>query len=306
MTVTRTRDLASEGHTPAGLDRLSRRGDLVRVRHGAYADEPASTALELHRQLIAGTVPILDPGMALSHVSAGVLHGLPSWDSTLDRVSVLRLTTGHGSRRTNLHVRRAPIEPAELAEVDGYPVTGLERTAVDLACIHAYDRAVAVLDAALHLGGSAEVMADTVEAARRRRGVNTARAALGFADGRSESVAESISRVRFAAAKLPAPELQVNVYDEFGTWLARSDFGWIAQGVLGEFDGRIKYLGSPEDVALAVMKEKAREERLRECGWVVVRWGWSDLADRTALRRRVAGAFAQARPELIRGHAVAS
>lgn len=306
MTVSRTRDLAELGRTPAELDRLNRSGDLVRIRHGAYADESATTALDLHRQLVAGTAPILAPGMALSHVSAGVLHGLPSWDCTLGRVSVLRLSSGHGSRRTNLYVRRAPIQPWELTQVDGYPVTSLERTAVDLACIHIYDRAVAVLDAALHLGGSFDVMADTVGAAQRRRGVATARAALAFADGRAESVAESISRVRFAAAKLPAPELQVNVYDEFGTWLARSDFGWIVRGVLGEFDGRIKYLGTPEETALAVMKEKAREERLRECGWVVVRWGWSDLADRAALRRRIGAAFEQGRPELIRGHAVAS
>jgi len=93
------------------------------------------------------------------------------------------------------------------------------------------------------------------------------------------------------------------VFDAFGTWLARSDFGWKERGVLGEFDGRIKYTGPQDEVARAVMAEKDREARLREAGWVVVRWGWEDLRDPAALRRRIEAAFAQARPEKIRGWA---
>ncbi len=239
--------------------------------------------------------------MVLSHVSAGVLHQLPSWESTLERVTVLRLSGGHGSRRRNLHVRLSPVAPVEITEIDGYPVTRLERTAIDLGCLHDYDRAVAVMDAALHLKASFDIMADTVEAARARRGVATARAALSFADGRSESVGESISRVRMAAAGLPAPQLQVNVFDEFGTWLARTDFGWEMLGVLGEFDGRIKYVGTSDQVARTVMLEKDREDRLRELGWAVVRWKWADLADLDGFRRRIEAAIAQANPSAIRG-----
>lgn len=301
MSVNRTRQLTSLGQTTADRARLARTGELVRVRHGAYADEAARSALDQHRQLIAGTVPIMGSETVLSHVSAGVLHQLPSWESTLERVTVLRLSGGHGSRRRNLHVRLAPIEPTEVTEIDGYPVTSLERTAIDLGCLHDYDRAVSVMDAALHLKADFDVMADTAQAARTRRGVATARAALAFADGRSESVGESISRVRMAAAGLPVPELQVNIFDEFGTWLARTDFGWEALGVLGEFDGRVKYVGTPDEIARTVMREKAREERLRELGWIVVRWSWADLSDLNAFRRRIEAAIAQARPSAIRG-----
>ena len=74
MTVSRTRDLAELGRTPAELDRLNRSGDLVRIRHGAYADESATTALDLHRQLVAGTAPILDPAFSVySHPLPHVL-----------------------------------------------------------------------------------------------------------------------------------------------------------------------------------------------------------------------------------------
>ncbi|MGC3993894.1 MAG: hypothetical protein QM779_07290 [Propionicimonas sp.] len=301
MTVSRTHQLLSLGQTSADRVRLARTGELVRVRHGAYADEAAHSALDRHRQLIAGTVPIMTAEMVLSHVSAGILHQLPSWESTLGQVTVLRLSGGHGSRRRNLHVRLAPIEGVEITEIDGYPVTSLERTAIDLGCIHAYERAVAVMDAALHREAGFEVMVDTVQAARTRRGVATARAALTFADGRAESVGESISRVRMAAAGLPVPQLQVNVFDEFGIWLARSDFGWEALGVLGEFDGQLKYVGTPEQVARTVMREKDREDRLRELGWVVVRWKWADLADLNGFRRRIEAAIAQANPSAVRG-----
>lgn len=101
---------------------------------------------------------------------------------------------------------------------------------------------------------------------------------------------------------MPAPELQVNIFDHRGSWVARSDFGWLGHGVLGEFDGRIKYLGTPDQVATAVMKEKRREAKLRDLGWTVARWGMSDLA-RTTLRHRIEVAFDQARPASIRGYA---
>lgn len=305
MTVVRTQQLLSRGQGPKELDRLQRVGSLVRVRHGAYADVPAPSTLDVHRQLIAGTFPVLDPSIVLSHVSAGVLHGLPSWDSMLGRVTVLRQSPGHGSRRQNLHVRLAPIEPAEVVELQGYPATSLERTAVDLACCLDYDRALAVMDAALHSNSDRERLRHTIDGARRRHGIGKARAALGFADGRSESVGESVSRVRMASAGLPAPQLQLNILDPLGVWLARCDFGWRDRGVLGEFDGRIKYVGTPEQVAHTVMREKQREANLRELGWVVVRWGWSDLADPAVLRRRIEAAFAQARSATIRGYAEA-
>ena len=193
-----------------------------------------------------------------------------------------------------------------MAQVDGFPVTTLERTAIDLSRCLTFERAVAVLDAALHLRADLDLMAGILRAAAGRHGVATGRAALESADGRSESVAESVSRVRMAEAGLPVPELQLHVFDDYGTWLARCDFGWEELGVLGEVDGRLKYTGTPDEVSRAVMREKQREARLRELGWVVVRWDWDHLDDPSLLRRRIEAAFAQARPETVRGHVEAS
>lgn len=301
MSVKRTRQLNSAGQSPKVRARMTKAGELVVVRHGAYADAPPAGALDRHRRLIDGTVPLLGEATVLSHVSAGLLHGLPSWESMLGQVTAVRRSGGHGSRRRYLHVRSSPLADAEVVEVDGFMATSLERTAIDLACTLDFERAVAVLDAALHLGGQPLVMAGILDGAARRHGVVTARAALGFADGRSESVGESVSRVRMADAGLPMPELQPNVFDGSGGWLARSDFCWEELGVLGEFDGQVKYRGTRDEVAQAVMQEKRREARLREAGWVVVRWDWADLANPRTLRQRIEAAFDQAHPARIRG-----
>ena len=245
MAVRRVSQLNALGQSRKERGRLARAGELVRVRHGAYADEAAVGALQRHLQLVAGTEPLLAPGTVLSHVSAGILHQLPSWEPQLGRVTVIRQSAGHGSRRTALHSRSLPLSAEEVTSVGGHRCTTLERTAIDLACSLDFERAVAVLDAALRLGGSRTVMSDIVSRSSGRHGVGTARAALSFADGKSESVGESVSRVRLAEAGVAVPGLQLNVFDASGQWVARCDFGWALEGVLGEFDGRIKYIGTP-------------------------------------------------------------
>ena len=65
------------------------------------------------------------------------------------------------------------------------------------------------------------------------------------------------------------------------------DFAEAQGGVIGEFDGALKYdggLGRPEDV---IMAEKRREQAFRDEGWWLVRWGWSELLRPAELAERV-------------------
>jgi predicted transcriptional regulator of viral defense system len=294
MDVRRTRELEALGLSRAVLARQARRGTLTRIRHGAYSELVDSDEIARHRQLVAGTWPVVGDQAVLSDASAAVLHGLPVWSSMLGRVRVARPTAGHGKRSPHLHVQVAALDSSEIVEIEGYRVTSLERTAVDHARGCGFERAVAVLDAALHRGADPALLQEVLQRSTRRHGVAIVREALAFADGRSESVGESISRVRIAAAGLPAPTLQVEVRTASGMWVARSDFGWLEHGVLGEFDGRVKYRGSGDEVADVVMREKRREDAIRAAGWVVVRWYWSELDDPRELRRRILAAFEEA------------
>ncbi|MFT4109239.1 hypothetical protein [Propionicimonas sp.] len=293
MTTSRTAQLFGSGMTRHDLDRAVQRGELVRVRHGAWSEPGADGDLQQHRLLLEGTWPLLGEGAVLSHGSAGVPHGLPVWPALLERVSITRSGGGHGARTRNLHVRRAPLAPPEVQAQGGYRVTSLERTAVDLARLLSYERAVAVLDAALHAQADAGLLDETVRAAVGRSGAATARRALAFADGRAESVGESVSRVRMAQVRLPAPDLQTRVFDAAGRFVARCDFCWPGRRVIGEFDGAVKYTGTPEEVAAAVMAEKRRQTAIEALGWLVVRWTWSELFDAEAFRVKIAAALAR-------------
>ncbi len=119
----------------------------------------------------------------------------------------------------------------------------------------------------------------------RAGGPSFARVAA-FADGRSGSPGESLSRVWFAEVGLPEPDLQVEFHDEAGQ-IGITDFYWSKYRTIGEFDGRGKYDEPKDSQATArgvVYAEKRREDRLRVDN-EVVRFGWSDV--RTGPRQLV-------------------
>ena len=123
---------------------------------------------------------------------------------------------------------------------------------------------------------------------------------MSFADGRSESPGESLTRIALVEALLPLPELQVEFRRGDGSLVARPDFTYREQRTVVEFDGMRKYRSDvPEgdDAGEVVWREKKREDALRELfGVEVVRVTWADLHDRRReeLGRRVRAAFARA------------
>jgi hypothetical protein len=144
---------------------------------------------------------------------------------------------------------------------------------------------VVLSDAALRAG---LVDQDELIAAADRfkhwQGSPAARAAMRFADGRSESVGESRLRVLMANEGLPTPTLQAEIRDRDGNLLGRVDF-LLDSVLVVEFDGAQKY---SDNATRVVVAEKWREDRIRELGYSFVRVGWADLAHpaRTADRIR--------------------
>jgi len=271
-----------QGYDYDELRRLQRRGELVRVRRGAYAleDKPDQLIEDRHRRLVLGTAPQLRDGAIFSHGSAAVLHGLPVWPLAVARVHVTRNRRGSGSKRSVVHVHGAPLSAPEITMIDNVPVTSLARTVLDLARTLPMTQAVAAGDRAMALGLRRELLDVGSAAMERWPGIRAARRIVQFLDVRSESVGESVSRVRLMEEGLPTPELQREVLGSAGQLVARVDFLWDEHGTIGEFDGKIKYrrLVKPgqriEDV---IFDEKLREESVRDLGLQVVRWIWQDL-----------------------------
>lgn len=89
---------------------------------------------------------------------------------------------------------------------------------------------------------------------------------------------------------MPCPELQFEVRNPEGRFVARTDFAWPSANVLGEVDGRVRYSGELPDAgdpASVIMAEKRREWLLRDLGYHVVRWDWATLHDPDVLARRI-------------------
>ena len=139
------RALRERGLNSYDIRRMAQRAELVAVRRGAYVvDRPDDQSVEqAHRDLIRATVPQLDDGAVISHGSAAVLHGLPTWSSALSRVHVTRDRSGGGRRRPVVHVHGAPLTPDELTVIDGVTATSMARTVLDLGRTLPMEQAVA-------------------------------------------------------------------------------------------------------------------------------------------------------------------
>jgi hypothetical protein len=298
-----TERLLNQGFSYDEIGRSCRRGELRRIRRGAYAAvAPNQSVVDRHRQMIMATVPQLRADAVVSHTSAAVLHFLPVPDRALAKVHLTRpRTVGGGKQRSLIALHSSRLEAPDITQIDGVPVTSLARTVFDLARSMPFDQAVAAGDRALAIGMAIELLSDMLERGKYWGGIRAAQRVTSFIDGRAESVGESYSRVRCHQLNLPAPEPQLKIVDR-GQIVARCDLGWAEFGTVGEFDGRIKYgrlLLPGETAEDAVVREKRREDRIRDLGWQVVRWIWVELFGFEVVRDRLARAFARGRRSVI-------
>ncbi len=290
------RQAVRDGWSDDELGRLVRSGELARLRRGAYVDRllPEDPAIR-HGLLIRATLAGLRRSAVVSHQSAAVLHGLPLWDVGLDQVHVTRRPPASQDTGRLLRCHVARLRDDEIEEIDGIPVTSPVRTALDLARSLPHEAAVVALDAAL---GRKLLRPDEL---RERLfdlagtpGSRAAARAVEFADGRSESVGESRSRVLLHRWGVGPSTLQFEIHGGDGALIARTDFAWEEHELVGEFDGKVKYgrlLRPGQEPGDAVFEEKRREDAVRAEGWGVARWVWADLGTGHRLAARLRRAF---------------
>ncbi|RFA12492.1 hypothetical protein B7R22_15335 [Subtercola boreus] len=287
------RDVELGGGHRRELARASTRGTLRRLRPGVYVDTDTWRTLDEAEKYLAvcraasataGARPVL------SHWSAAVVHGIPilgSWPTDIHRL--MERTSGGRSRPgTVAHPTR--LDTVEIVEVNGMLVTSVARTTADLAACASFASAVASADYVLHRKRKThltkEHLRNGIEVACVTRGRRRAHAILEFATDLADSPAESASRVSMNLAGLVMPELQSEFFDADG-FIGATDFHWPGVRLIGEVDGRQKYLKpeylegrSPGEV---VYQEKLREDRLRNLQLTVRRWDWQRANSPTRL-----------------------
>ncbi|MDY6869186.1 MAG: hypothetical protein SV966_00920 [Actinomycetota bacterium] len=232
-----------------------RAGVIVRVWRGVYSLGPPDTA----RKLAALDMLVGRPVVACLHTAAE-LHGFrteaPGPVHILDPGIRMRPTLG-----LMVHQRVG----APLHRVNGRLVTTPAWTAAEIARSLSRPRALATLDAALHVGacGPADLVRAVTEQ-KGRRGIVNVRALVAYADGRSESPMESEARLVFIDGGLPRPELQFEIVDRCGQ-LWRVDFAWQGAKVVAEYDSMEWHAN-----AVSLRHDRMKTARLQECGWTVI------------------------------------
>ncbi|MDT4918574.1 MAG: hypothetical protein QOH89_3274 [Pseudonocardiales bacterium] len=275
-----------------------RRGELLRPQRGVvqradggHPGTPRRVVCEIANLSRARAAALQCPRATVSHLSAAVADGIPTYGS-LER-ACLTVPAGTALRRlARVHLHRATLRETECVTRDGYRITAPARTVFDIAREFGVDAGVVAADFVLHneLASAAE-LDEAFELCRTWPGRRAARITLLGADSRAESPLESLSRLRIASSHLPAPTPQQEICDSDGRFLGRCDFYWDEFGVFGEVDGALKYRDG--DPGAIVAAERQRHALLEGTGLIGVRWGWPDLYTFDDVTRRLTIAFAR-------------
>lgn len=300
-----SRDIADLGIAPAVIAGLVRRGEVERVRRGAFVVASALRPLEipaeggrsayakpprleqvyqLHTRAVLRSRPVID---AASHHASVALHGVDLYDCDLTVVDLASEV-----RRVGLEagVRLHPGKGLPIGGLGGVRVVKLATALAMVARSTGVMAGVCSMDDAVHDGlcTTAEIAAAIEKLPVRRH--DPATVALALVDALAESVGET--RTRLILRDLGFCVVSQRRIKAGSRVVARVDF--LVEGlVVVEFDGLVKYEGAQGRAALAA--EKARESQLVDVGFEVVRVVWSELEDPAELARRIRKALKRAR-----------
>lgn len=252
------------------LRRLVNDGAITTLIRGWYALPPTSDSTVKHRLATLAALDHFAGSAQASHVSALVLHGLPTLPQRLDSVMLTR-RTGRSNRRTE-HVwsfqALPPLPEALRAESANavHPAIAVIQTGL----IFGADDAFMAADTAKRRGLITDQnVRDSMNLFTRCAGIGALHTPLAWADGRQESSGESLAALRLRTMGVA---FTAQPWIECRGLRFRPDFRIEGSNILVEFDGRLKYANAEDLYA-----EKRREDDLRADGWIIVRLVWEDL-----------------------------
>lgn len=297
------------GISPRRLERAVDRGHLTRIAPSLYAVSAPWRELApwvRHERLVRAAVR-LTPDAVVSHLSAAVLLGLPHPAYEPAKVTMTLLDDTRTSRRDEWRqFHRGETPPEHVFVRAGRAHLTAARTVIDCAReLHPRD-ALAVMDGALRGGHTVlSQLEDMRRHQRRWPGVTGADVVLRLANPLRENWLESVSAWAFHRQGLPVGVPQAVVLDRQGRFVARVDTLWPGLGIVGEADGEGKYeLAAPagRDAGVittmrrSVHAQRGREDRLRDLGLEICRWGPREAVAMDPLAERFRAAAARADP----------
>lgn len=268
-----------------GLSRGRMRGpDLVAPFSGVRA--PAALALGIQELAVVYSTR-MPTAAFFSHVTAARLWDIPlpyrleGRDLPLDVGVPANAVVPRGAGVVGHHLQ---LDAGDVVTLGPLRLTSPARTWCDLAALLSHEDLVAAGDSLLwrQRPESSRVvpstLADAVARFRGRRGRPALRGALPRLTDRSDSRAESLVRCRIIAAGLPEPEVNLDLYDSSGTFVARPDLSFRRYRVCLDYEG-----DHHRTDAVQWEKDIARVTRIENAHWRHLRAGRADLRDTTEL-----------------------
>ncbi len=242
-----------------GLSDGSLRGRrFVRLHEGVYRTAQTEPTLELRLQAARLTLP---EHVAVSHITSLRLRGF-----VVGPLLPLHFATCHPHQHRDpaIAVHRYRHEFA-VDVLNGFIITPPSRTFVDLGTQLDDRRLLRVGDwmVAHGLIGLDELRDFCTES--HLDGVRRARRVAKQVREHVGSVRESDLRWAIRRGGLPEPEVNVDILDEHGRWLARGDLVYFRQKVLVEYDG-----WQHDRDAKQRQWDHIRREQLEAAGWRVI------------------------------------
>jgi hypothetical protein len=233
--------------------------------------------------------PRLRPGQFFSHETALALLRAPTppgWKPVL-HVSAYRPAPPPEARGVTGH--RLQMRTAATRSVDGLPVEDPARAWVQTSRSWSADDLIAAADALVLPQRGLATRAELIAEATAMRGHALDRVLADVRVG-AESFRETRLRLACQRAGLPEPQLNVEIFDTAGRFIARVDQLYAEHGVAAEYDGR-QHGADPGQFA----RDADRWDAIRAAGWDHVR------ILRHHLEPDPAAAVARVRAALIRG-----
>jgi hypothetical protein len=272
------------GYDDGDLKRALRAHQIVRIRQGTYtsaktwqaADEPTR-----HLLMAQGVALTHEHRVALSHTTGALAWGLRLWRPDLEKVHVTRLegTTGRIERDVVYH--RDGWDPEGVWTQDEHVLLDPVTCALQAASRASVTQGVVILDSLIDLDlGDEAALSATYAMMSRSPFTRRLQVSVRLTRRGAQSIGESLTRDMLFKHHLPEPTLQYKVYDG-AHLIGITDFAWPEYGLLGEFDGKIKYgrlLKPGEEPGDVVFREKQREDKIREVtGMGMIRYSFGDL-----------------------------
>jgi very-short-patch-repair endonuclease len=243
----------------AGLTRRALDGRrFVRIHHGVY--RTADTEPTFHLLLDAARL-VLPADAAVSHRTALRVFGLE-----IGPMLPLHFSTNQPSQiqREDVVVhRRQGLLHAD--DRDGRRVLSPVRTFIDVATQVGDQRLLGIGDWLVRECGVRPWELVELALTTHLDGVQRARRVAPYVRTAAASVTESQVRWLLVRSGLPEPELNVDIHDEHGAWLARGDLVYRSWKVLVEYDG-----WQHERDGQQRQWDHLRREGLEAAGWRVI------------------------------------